>query len=178
MSEAINSTRKTTNNTCPIHAAVPAMPANPKRAAIKAIIRKVNAQLNIICPFDVGFWTQSERAPLLHLQRKRLTRGPLNDEFFRTTRDGLFFALNLQVFHENSFTRFSPQFLISGRHATSDKTKKIAKQARFCDSRAVVFERNRLQRLQIAMSRSFSIAFCNEKLAAESDDETSINRQI
>lgn len=57
---AIRETRKrmikTTNRTLAIHAAVPAMPPNPKTPAMSATIRKVIAQPNIAVPpsvFDI-----------------------------------------------------------------------------------------------------------------------------
>jgi hypothetical protein len=43
-----NSTRNTKNSICAIELAVPAIPPKPKTAAIKAITKNVNAQLNMI----------------------------------------------------------------------------------------------------------------------------------
>src|SRR4029077_9387267 len=51
--ETKNKTRKITNKIFAIPAAVPAMPANPNRAASSAIIRKVNDQFNIRTPFSL-----------------------------------------------------------------------------------------------------------------------------
>jgi hypothetical protein len=43
MSEMMNRIRKRTNNTWAIHAEVPAIPVNPKIAAIMATTKKTNA---------------------------------------------------------------------------------------------------------------------------------------
>src|SRR5580693_1977919 len=50
MSEMMNRIRKRTNNTWAIHAEVPAIPVNPKIAAIMATTKKTNAYCNIIVP--------------------------------------------------------------------------------------------------------------------------------
>jgi hypothetical protein len=44
----MNNTRNTKNNTCAIELAVPAIPPKPSTAAIKAITKKVIAQLNML----------------------------------------------------------------------------------------------------------------------------------
>ena len=49
-----NSTKKTTNRICAIQVAVPAMPPNPKTAAINAMIKNVTAQLNMIVSLSLG----------------------------------------------------------------------------------------------------------------------------
>jgi hypothetical protein len=45
--DIIKRIRKTTKSTFAIHAAVPAMPKKPKAPAISAMIRKINAHVNI-----------------------------------------------------------------------------------------------------------------------------------
>jgi hypothetical protein len=46
--ETINRMRKTTNRIFAIPAAVPAMPEKPRTAAMIAMIKNVNAQLNMV----------------------------------------------------------------------------------------------------------------------------------
>jgi hypothetical protein len=46
-----NITRKIKKRTLAIDAAVPAMPPNPKNAAIRAIMKKTADQYNIAAPF-------------------------------------------------------------------------------------------------------------------------------
>lgn len=62
MSDTRKSTKKTTNRTFAIHAAVPAMPANPRKAAISATTKKIIDQLNIL--ISVSFVVYCPRYPL------------------------------------------------------------------------------------------------------------------
>jgi hypothetical protein len=52
-----NSTMKTTNNTCAIHADVPARPVKPKAAAMIATTKNMSAQYNMTLSFKVNYLT-------------------------------------------------------------------------------------------------------------------------
>src|SRR4051812_16362271 len=114
MRDAKNSTRKTTNSTWAIHAAVPAIPANPNRAASNAIIRKVNDQLNITGPFSYGFKMRLEKVSGPRIHTKRFVSEPFYLQSPLATPGRFFIARMSRSFHTHSLTVFSFNCLNSG----------------------------------------------------------------